>query len=241
MNPEVLTEANRRLDSPPAMDFAVSRNMGLFVVGRLAARHGIKVGCSRRGRRPDRAGLAAGRRRERAGRRPRRRRAGLGCARGPRPGLPAGTSPDDSPALDRRPARQEAATQSMWSAPVWRTYGSGRRSPRPLLPTPARAAIPGRPAARSPASTPTPGQLSGDYAQPDPSPSKTPRLQSSAAARQSAYSQQDAYAQPSASGQASATGLSAGARLACPHPVARSFPPARGQPAARSGPAGRGQ
>jgi signal transduction histidine kinase len=43
MNPEVLAEANRRLDSPPAMDFAVSRNMGLFVVGRLAARHGIKV------------------------------------------------------------------------------------------------------------------------------------------------------------------------------------------------------
>src|SRR5690349_8387301 len=43
MNPEVMAEANRRLDSPPAMDFAVSRNMGLFVVGRLAARHGIKV------------------------------------------------------------------------------------------------------------------------------------------------------------------------------------------------------
>src|SRR5581483_9585628 len=43
MNPEVMAEANRRLDRPPAMDFAVSRNMGLFVVGRLAARHGIKV------------------------------------------------------------------------------------------------------------------------------------------------------------------------------------------------------
>jgi signal transduction histidine kinase len=43
MNPEVMAEVNRRLDSPPAMDFAVSRNMGLFVVGRLAARHGIKV------------------------------------------------------------------------------------------------------------------------------------------------------------------------------------------------------
>ena len=43
MNPEVLAEANRRLDSPPAMDFAVSPNMGLFVVGRLAVRHGIKV------------------------------------------------------------------------------------------------------------------------------------------------------------------------------------------------------
>src|SRR6266496_3993102 len=43
MNPETMAQANWRLDNPPPVDAAVSRNMGLFVVGRLAARHGIKV------------------------------------------------------------------------------------------------------------------------------------------------------------------------------------------------------
>src|SRR6202034_1790485 len=38
-----LAYANWRLDNPPVIDVAVSRRMGLFVVGRLAARHGIKV------------------------------------------------------------------------------------------------------------------------------------------------------------------------------------------------------
>jgi signal transduction histidine kinase len=38
-----LEYANWRLDHPPVIDVAVSRRMGLFVVGRLAARHGIKV------------------------------------------------------------------------------------------------------------------------------------------------------------------------------------------------------
>ena len=43
MNPEMMAQANWRLENPPPVDVAVSRNMGLFVVGRLAARHGIKV------------------------------------------------------------------------------------------------------------------------------------------------------------------------------------------------------
>jgi len=43
MNPELMAQANWRLEHPPPADVAVSRNMGLFVVGRLAARHGIKV------------------------------------------------------------------------------------------------------------------------------------------------------------------------------------------------------
>jgi signal transduction histidine kinase len=38
-----LSYANWRLDNPPVVDVAVSRRMGLFVVGRLAARHGIRV------------------------------------------------------------------------------------------------------------------------------------------------------------------------------------------------------
>src|SRR6266568_5127675 len=43
MNPEMMAQANWRLENPPPVDVAVSRRMGLFVVGRLAARHGIKV------------------------------------------------------------------------------------------------------------------------------------------------------------------------------------------------------
>ena len=38
-----LEYANWRLDNPPVIDVAVSRRMGLFVVGRLAARHEIRV------------------------------------------------------------------------------------------------------------------------------------------------------------------------------------------------------
>jgi signal transduction histidine kinase len=38
-----LARANRQLDHPPVIDVGVSRRMGLFVVGRLAARHGIRV------------------------------------------------------------------------------------------------------------------------------------------------------------------------------------------------------
>jgi Nitrate and nitrite sensing/HAMP domain len=43
MGDEELVEANRRLADPPAIDAAVSQRLGLFVVGRLARRHGIKV------------------------------------------------------------------------------------------------------------------------------------------------------------------------------------------------------
>jgi signal transduction histidine kinase len=38
-----LAYANWRLEHPPVVDVAVSRRMGLFVVGRLASRHGIRV------------------------------------------------------------------------------------------------------------------------------------------------------------------------------------------------------
>jgi signal transduction histidine kinase len=40
---EDFAEINKRLGDPPAVDAAVSRRMGLFVVGRLAERHGIRV------------------------------------------------------------------------------------------------------------------------------------------------------------------------------------------------------
>ena len=43
MPAEDMAQANFRLDNPPVVDVAVSRRMGLFVVARLAARHGIRV------------------------------------------------------------------------------------------------------------------------------------------------------------------------------------------------------
>ncbi|QFG26849.1 HAMP domain-containing protein [Actinomadura sp. WMMB 499] len=43
MAPEELEQANWRLVNPPVIDFGAARRMGLFVVGRLAVRHGIRV------------------------------------------------------------------------------------------------------------------------------------------------------------------------------------------------------
>jgi signal transduction histidine kinase len=43
MSEAQLAEANQRLADPPVVDVSVSRRMGLFVVGRLAMRHGISV------------------------------------------------------------------------------------------------------------------------------------------------------------------------------------------------------
>jgi signal transduction histidine kinase len=43
LSPQQLAEINERLAKPPLVDVAVSRMMGLVVVSRLAARHGVKV------------------------------------------------------------------------------------------------------------------------------------------------------------------------------------------------------
>ena len=40
---DVLAGINERLDNPPVVDVSVSRHMGLFAAGRLAARHGIRI------------------------------------------------------------------------------------------------------------------------------------------------------------------------------------------------------
>ncbi|MEV4107442.1 nitrate- and nitrite sensing domain-containing protein [Nonomuraea sp. NPDC049695] len=55
MTAEELSEANWRLANPPVVDVSVSRRMGLFVVGRLALRHSIRVQL----RRQDIGGLTA--------------------------------------------------------------------------------------------------------------------------------------------------------------------------------------
>lgn len=43
ISPDMLSEINEKLATPPMVDVAVSRMMGLVVVARLAARHGVKV------------------------------------------------------------------------------------------------------------------------------------------------------------------------------------------------------
>jgi K+-sensing histidine kinase KdpD len=43
MSPERLADANERIAKPPVADLAMSRFFGLFVVGRLAQRHAIRV------------------------------------------------------------------------------------------------------------------------------------------------------------------------------------------------------
>jgi HAMP domain len=43
MREREMQQANWQLENPPVVDVAISRRMGLFVVGRLARRHGIRV------------------------------------------------------------------------------------------------------------------------------------------------------------------------------------------------------
>jgi signal transduction histidine kinase len=223
MNPEVLAEANRRLDSPPAMDFAVSRNMGLFVVGRLAARHGIKVrlqqaaagGLTALVWLPD--AVANGPDADPGDARP-----GWGAHAAARLGPPAGTGPDDGPVLDRRPARQEAATQSMWSAPVLEDVRA-----RPSQdPAPATDARPGRHAwpDRRPQPSFHPHPAAGaltDYAPP------------AASAQQNAFAQPTASAQPTAAASPQAPALPARPQPPAPfHRLVASPPSAPAQSAA---------
>ncbi|GLW74230.1 hypothetical protein Kpho02_65280 [Kitasatospora phosalacinea] len=43
LSPDDLADINERLANPPVVDVSVSRRMGLFVVGRLSLRHGIRI------------------------------------------------------------------------------------------------------------------------------------------------------------------------------------------------------
>ena len=93
MSPDQYAELNERLATPPMVDVAVSRMMGLVVVARLAARHGVKVEL--------RPALDRGHRRRGASAQRRARAAGAGrpCAR-------AGRLPGGQAAGARRPRRR---------------------------------------------------------------------------------------------------------------------------------------
>lgn len=129
---EDFADINHKLANPPTVDAAVSQRMGLFVVGRLADRHGIRVQLRPLGRagRNHLAGHAAGRDHAR-----RRRRA----------------------RTDRRPGRLHglldhpaAAGLRTASAPAPDAYGGGARLRRLALRGPGgrpRTAGPGGPLA----------------------------------------------------------------------------------------------
>ena len=139
MAPEQLEESNWRLANPPTIDVSVSRRMGLFVVGRLAQRHGIRVEL--------RAALSGGltafvilpstaimQDAERADRAAASRLAGRR----------RGGVPRRSP---RRPSRPPLARPSAARGELSRRGGAGQLPP-PVPETPARAEAVSRPASR---------------------------------------------------------------------------------------------
>ena len=124
-----MAQANWRLDNPATADITVDKNMGLFVVGRLAARHGIKV----RLQSAKSGGLTALVWLPDA----------IVAPQATPPGRPAGTD------LDRGSAEREASATPLRPAPVQAHSGEGQRPDlrlRPLVqdqtPTPEPEAGP---------------------------------------------------------------------------------------------------
>ncbi|MCS0636621.1 nitrate- and nitrite sensing domain-containing protein [Streptomyces sp. LP05-1] len=146
LSPEDLAAINERLASPPTVDVSVSRRMGLFVVGRLSLRHGIRiqlrpsdsggttalvmlpVDVAQGGRKPQKAGPGGqGAPSAPGGRLP----GGPGQSGGGRPGLPGGSGGGGS-----------AAGLLSAGAGAARNQGGGQ-GPRAALP--GRDDAPGRP------------------------------------------------------------------------------------------------
>jgi signal transduction histidine kinase len=104
MHPDEMAQANWRLDNPATTDITVYRNMGLFVVGRLAARHGIKVRLQ-----PAKTGGVAA-------------LVWLPDAivvpQATAPGRPAGTDPDRGPAARNAPVRPPQPAPTVEDVPV---------------------------------------------------------------------------------------------------------------------------
>ncbi|MFR9755283.1 nitrate- and nitrite sensing domain-containing protein [Streptomyces sp. TR06-5] len=156
LSPEDLSAINDRLANPPTVDVSVSRRMGLFVVGRLSLRHGIRIQL-----RPSDSGgttalvmlpvdIAQG---------------GAG-AKGKAGGRPSGGGKGGglAAALQREPrgtsdASHPAAAQNRPGAPAPDRSQVGGGAPRPALSggndtapgTPGPAGLPTRPGAGAPA------------------------------------------------------------------------------------------
>ena len=168
LSPDDLAEINERLANPPVVDVSVSRRMGLFVVGRLSLRHGIRIQL-----RPSDSGgttalvmlpvdvtNAAERRGGAAGPGQQRPQGAPGQA-GPNPGGPGGVGMQQ---------QRGAMPQAPGRAPL-----SGGPGGRPSLPPqpgpqqpglPRRSDTPGLPQGSSPMGAPAPGGRPGGQQQP---------------------------------------------------------------------------
>jgi hypothetical protein len=128
--PDQLADVNARLGRAPVVDPTVTRHMGLYVVGRLAQRHGIRIQL-------------------------RERPYGGITANVITPGRLVRTAPDAQPRTARRPA-----TRPQPMVPPSGPRLTAVRSPSPGPAAPPSPAVPGpaapRPAASGPAAAPPP-------------------------------------------------------------------------------------
>ena len=197
MGAEEMAHANWRLDNPPVVDVAVSRRMGLFVVARLAARHGIRVRLRPAAvRRPDRPGLAARRVRDARRRHP-----------PPRPGRGRGPRRRDVRVLlvrlrDRQPGPGRLRRRGVQHRRVGRgrpVAGRGSRHRGPHAPVHAAARGRGRRRERQRSAVPYRARARGEPARPafgggHASPSGIPPEQVPASAQESYSARQDLFA-----------------------------------------------
>ncbi|MFJ6699173.1 nitrate- and nitrite sensing domain-containing protein [Streptomyces sp. NPDC091272] len=169
LSPEDLSAINERLAAPPTVDVSVSRRMGLFVVGRLSLRHGIRIqlrpsdsggttalvmlpvdvaqGGKKVPGKPGAAGAPGGQ-----GGAPQ-----MPAGPGARPGLPAGPGAGGGPGS--RPSAPQGGPGLLGSEPSRRQVGAGSGP---------RAALPGRTpgaglADPAPAGPPKRGGLAGAF------------------------------------------------------------------------------
>ncbi|MGG7571278.1 nitrate- and nitrite sensing domain-containing protein [Streptomyces sirii] len=172
LSPEDLSAINERLASPPTVDVSVSRRMGLFVVGRLSLRHGIRiqlrpsdsggttalvmlpVDVAQGGKKPAPSNAKSGS--GEAGGAPSGRLAGLQ----PRGQVGAGPAPGQRPALPARGGPGGAPGAFGSPAPGGRPGGPGAGAPNASAPTGARPGgarpLPTRGADGGPAATVAP-------------------------------------------------------------------------------------
>ncbi|WP_203904541.1 sensor histidine kinase [Virgisporangium aliadipatigenens] len=169
ISPDQMRELNDKLANPPVVDVAVSRMMGLVVVARLAARHGVKVELRRAQERGTVADIAlpAGVlvQRAMAGRTPTSQMPMVGAGAGPAPAperqLPPSLPPQPAPTSGSRalalegsqgiPTRQSGFQSAGAGANGLTPAGVGPSSPSAFVgnngPVPGNGALPSRPQA----------------------------------------------------------------------------------------------
>ncbi|MGW7437962.1 nitrate- and nitrite sensing domain-containing protein [Streptomyces sp. NPDC054849] len=176
LSPEDLAAINERLASPPTVDVSVSRRMGLFVVGRLSLRHGIRiqlrpsdsggttalvmlpVDVAQGGKKPPMPGQGG--------------QGGPGGPQGPQgavPGAPA------RPPVGAPPQRGQVSAGGQRAALPGRDGGAGQQRPQgPQGGRPPQQGGPGAPGARPQQGQTTAGQGQGAFGSGAPLPARGP-------------------------------------------------------------------